>query len=114
MKKLQEEINAMNVQLRGNRGNGRGGYRGNRGNRGNNTGNNGYRGNNNRGRGNYQNGNRGYFNQQRRIFCFRCRKWGFHRLATCPVPQDQLNALQVDDPRMDHMQPHPYDVPLNY
>ena len=100
LKKLQEEINAMNQQMRGGRGNGRGGYRGQRGSRGSGYGGFGFRGNTNHGRGNYQNGNRGFYNQnQRRIFCFRCRKWSMHRSATCPVPQDQLNSIQADDPK---------------
>ena len=78
----------------------------------------GYRGQFNRGRGNYVNGSNQYRkfnnfqNQQRRIYCFRCKKWSTHRANTCPVPADQLAALEMDGdhPHYDHGDNHPYDL----
>ena len=79
----------------------------------------GYRGNINRGRGNYYNGNNQYRRyvgngggNNRRIYCFRCKKWSTHRANTCPVPTDQLAALEMDGdhPNYDHGEHHPYDL----
>ena len=130
-----------NSQRGNNRGRGRGGnnqrgaqsYRGNAWNQGH--GNQGGRWNNGNTRGGYQNnfqtnsynGRGGYQNQyggrggyqsyeQRRIKCFRCRKFGYHTAQNCPVPNSDLATIVMDE--YDDGTPHLYEMsqnqPLNF
>ena len=96
---LQEQITAINNRLMPKRnGNGNGQRRG--------------RG----GRGSYNRGRGGPRTNNQRIHCFRCRRWGNHRAATCPVPADQLASISPEDPNYDGRTMHPYEPEtyLNY
>ena len=47
--------------------------------------------------------------KRRRIRCYRCQKWGTHIASKCPVPQNQLSELKVDDETTDPGTPHPFE-----
>ena len=122
---IQEQINTMNNTMKtfmkkfnNNRGNGNSNNKNNTGNGGNY--NNGYYNNNNnngrcngRGCGGRGRGHGNNQQQQKRNFCYRCRKWAYHISRSSPVPQNQLSLLEEDDSRYDNNAPHPYKNPVN-
>ena len=48
-----------------------------------------------------QRGGRGSFQPQtRRIFCYRCRQYAYHKADTCPVTREQMAFMEEMDPNM--------------
>ena len=53
------------------------------------------------GRGPSRGGRGGAFQpQSRRIFCYRCRQYAYHKADTCPVTREQMAYMEEMDPNM--------------